>query len=163
MVRLSRILFTAAALTVSAYASSVYAGEGAPRMQPEATPVVAPAVTKIIQYSPDKLASTSWVNQSGSVFTINSVAGTGELTGSYVNNAQGYGCRGVTYPVIGWVYGTAISFTTIWNSATERCNSVTGWTGYYNNGQIVTNWNLAVDKSTQPSQIISGQDIFNLQ
>lgn len=101
------------------------------------------------------LGGSSWVNEYGSVFTVTSVSSSGQITGNYVNNARGFGCQGTEYPVTGWVLENAISFTVIWNNATENCHSVTGWTGYYANNAITTNWNLATNTS-----ISTGKDTF---
>lgn len=103
---------------------------------------------------------SAWVNESGSIFTIDSVASNGLVTGTYVNKASGYGCQNISYPVTGWIYGTAITFTTIWQSAIESCNSITAWTGFYNNGKISTLWQLAINGSTSTSQILQGKDTF---
>lgn len=105
-------------------------------------------------------ALSAWTNQSGSTFYIDSVAPSGQLTGHYINRAQGYGCQNTAYPATGWIYGTAITFTVDWINATEACNSITSWTGFYYNGQITTLWQLVVNGSTSTSQIIQGSDVF---
>jgi len=108
----------------------------------------------------EKVESLSaWTNQSGSTLYINQIESNGQLTGTYINRAQGYGCQNVAYPVTGWVYGTAITFTTIWRG-TESCNSITVWTGFLYNGQIQTLWQLVVNGSTSTKQIIQGTDTF---
>lgn len=58
-------------------------------------------------------AMSAWTNQSGSTLYINSIASNGQLTGTYINRAAGYGCQNTPYPVTGWIYGSAITFTTI--------------------------------------------------
>ena len=59
-----------------------------------------------------------------------------------------------------WVYGTAITFDTKWESASESCNSITSWAGYYYQGQITTFWNLVQNGSITSSQIVQGKDTF---
>ena len=109
------------------------------------------------------LTGSSWTNQSGSTLHIKSVdPNSGQLTGSYINRAPGYQCQNIPYPVTGWVYGTAITFTTNWKSTTQSCNSITSWTGFYNNGKIETLWQLVINGSTSTSQIIHGNDVFSL-
>jgi len=103
---------------------------------------------------------SAWTNQSGSTLYIDSIAPTGQITGHYINRAQGYGCQNTSYPVTGWVYGTAITFTVKWENPAESCNSVTSWTGFYYQGAITTLWQLVVNGSTNTSQIIQGEDIF---
>jgi hypothetical protein len=102
---------------------------------------------------------SGWTNQSGSTLYINNVASNGLLTGTYINRAPGYGCQNIAYPVTGWVYGTAITFTTIWQG-TESCNSITAWTGFLYNGQIQTLWQLVINASSSTKQILQGTDIF---
>jgi len=112
----------------------------------------------------EKIQSLSaWTNQSGSTLYIDSVGSNGQLTGTYINRAQGYGCQNIAYPVIGWVYGTAITFTTIWQSTTESCNSITAWTGFLYQGQIQTLWQLVINGSSSTQQIIQGADTFSWQ
>lgn len=102
---------------------------------------------------------SSWTNQSGSTLYINNIGSNGLLTGTYINRARGYGCQNIAYPVTGWVYGTAITFTTIWQGA-ESCNSITAWTGFLYNGQIKTKWQLTINGSSSTKQILQGADTF---
>lgn len=110
-------------------------------------------------------AMSAWVNQDGSTLYINSINAQGELTGSYINRAAGFACQNSPYPVNGWVFGTAISFSTKWLNSVESCNSITSWSGFYINtggqGKISTLWQLVVNGSTSPSQILKGQDVFS--
>lgn len=106
-------------------------------------------------------ALSAWTNQSGSTLYIDSIGSNGLLTGTYINRAAGYGCKNISYPVVGWVYGTAITFNTLWRSTTESCNSITAWTGFYYNGKIDTLWQLTINGSSSTSQIIQGSDVFS--
>jgi len=105
-------------------------------------------------------AVSAWTNQSGSTLYINTIDANGLLSGTYINREAGYGCQNIAYPVTGWVYGTAITFTTTWESQSESCNSITAWTGFYAQGQITTLWQLVINGSTSPSQILKGSDVF---
>lgn len=105
---------------------------------------------------------SAWTNQSGSTLYIDTIDSAGKITGHYINRAAGYGCQNIAYPVTGWVYGTAITFTTTWESSTESCNSITSWTGFYYQGQILTLWQLAMNGSTSIKQIIQGNDVFSI-
>jgi len=102
----------------------------------------------------------AWTNQSGSTLYIDSVSPSGQISGQYINRALGFACQNTPYPVTGWAYGTAITFTVNWVNATESCNSVTAWTGYYYQGAITTLWQLVSNGATDPSQIIQGKDVF---
>ncbi|WP_162258311.1 avidin/streptavidin family protein [Frateuria sp. Soil773] len=105
-------------------------------------------------------ALSVWTNQNGSTLYIDSISDAGQISGRYINRATGYNCRDIAYPVVGWIYGTAISFATLWQSQTESCNSITSWTGFYYKGQISTLWQLTINGSTSPKQILKGSDIF---
>lgn len=105
-------------------------------------------------------ALSAWTNQSGSTLYIDTVSNDGLLTGTYINRASGWGCQNISYPVTGWIYGTAITFTVNWESSTESCSSITAWTGFYYNSEITTLWQLVVDGSTNSSQIYQGSDVF---
>ena len=119
----------------------------------------------------EMLASgSSWTNQSGSVASLSfQLSGTQPsvytVSGYYVNNAQGFSCRGTPYVLSGVYYiNTAtISFSVAWSNSSEDCRSVTGWTGYFDFGsspvRMVTDWNLAYLSSTG-GQILQGSDIF---
>lgn len=106
------------------------------------------------------LVPSSWVNQDGSTLSITSVDSAGQITGIYINGAAGYNCQNIVYPVTGWIYGTAITFDTKWQSAIESCNSITSWAGFLYQGEISTFWNLTLNGSTSTSQIIQGKDTF---
>ena len=106
------------------------------------------------------LVPSSWVNQDSSTLSITSVDSTGQITGIYINGAAGYNCQNIVYPVTGWIYGTAITFDTKWESSIESCNSITSWAGFLYQGEISTFWNLTLNGSTSTSQIIQGKDTF---
>lgn len=110
--------------------------------------------------APSIKALSSWTNQRGSTLTIDSIDSNGMLSGTYINRAAGFDCQNIAYPVTGWVYGTAITFTTIWQNVQESCNSITAWTGFYYNGEISSLWQLVKNGSTDPAQIMQGQDSF---
>lgn len=105
-------------------------------------------------------APSAWTNQRGSMLYIQSIDPSGEMIGYYVNRAPDYGCQNTRYPVIGWVYGTAITFTVKWANPTESCNSITAWTGFYYQGVITTLWQLVETGSTNKGQIKQGEDTF---
>jgi hypothetical protein len=106
-------------------------------------------------------ALSTWQNQSGSTFAINSVdPSTGLLTGTYINRASGTGCQNTPYQAVGYLTGgNLLSWSVQWINGQANCNSVTGWTGYYQNGQITTKWNLAYFTSSSGA-IQSGADVF---
>lgn len=104
-------------------------------------------------------ATSAWTNQRGSTLYIDNIGNNGQITGRYVNRAPGYGCQNIPYPVTGWVYGNAITFTVIWRGA-ESCNSITAWTGFIAAGKMQTLWQLVVNGSTNTGQIKQGADTF---
>jgi hypothetical protein len=105
-------------------------------------------------------AGTSWVNELGSVLTINSIAGNGLMTGTYVT-ATGCG-SGQQQPMTGWYYGGntggAITFSAYWTG----CNSVTSWSGQYNinNGNFQALWYLTLASAPAWNGINAGRDTF---
>jgi len=111
---------------------------------------------------PGMTGPSAWMNERGSTLYIESVSPSGQLTGFYVNRAQGFNCQNTPYPVTGWVLGTAITFAVLWQNSAESCNSLTAWTGFYNTSTnaIVTLWQLVVNGTTSKDQILQGQDTF---
>jgi hypothetical protein len=110
---------------------------------------------------PSQLAAgISWVNQYGSVLTF-TVGTSGQISGTYVNNAPGTGCQGTAYPVIGWVANYTIAWSVIWNNSFQNCNSMTAWAGYYDSssGTIQSKWSLAYSVGSGGS-VSTGADIF---
>jgi len=122
--------------------------------------VFAFSITGYVSASDSLQALSAWTNQSGSILYIESVSKNGQIEGKYINHAQGYGCQNIAYPVTGWVYGTAITFTVDWKSTIESCNSITSWTGFLYQGQIQTLWQLVINGSSSTSQILKGSDTF---
>jgi hypothetical protein len=118
-----------------------------------AMPQAAQAQTKLT-------AGSSWVNELGSVLTIDNIASNGLMTGSYVSNV---GCgAGTAQPMTGWYYsgndGGAITFSVYWQS----CNSVTSWSGQYNysNASFQTLWYLTLASAPAWNGINAGTDNF---
>ncbi len=126
---------------------------------------IAAAVTLWAALSPaqaqTKLTSgSSWVNELGSVLTINNIASNGLMSGTYVTAT---GCSaGQQQPMTGWYYGGntggAITFSVYWTG----CNSVTSWSGQYNysNGQFQTLWYLTAASAPVWNGINAGTDTF---
>ncbi len=107
---------------------------------------------------------SSWTNQRGSTLYIENITAEGFITGSYINRAAGYHCQNSPYPVIGWVLqGTnTITFAVKWDNATENCASQTAWTGFFgaNCQKLSTSWELVKNGTTDPAQILKGEDQF---
>lgn len=118
-------------------------------------PATATSAETSAEVSPQWIAA--WTNQRGSTLYIDAVAPNGQISGQYVNRASGSGCQNTPYPVIGWLYGTAITFTVKWQNSSQSCNSITSWAGFFANGRINTQWELVVNGSTQ---IQRGSDVF---
>jgi len=118
------------------------------------------SITGYANASDSLQALSAWTNQNKSTLYIESVSNDGQIVGSYINRAPGYGCQNIEYPVTGWVYGTAITFTVDWKSAIESCNSITSWTGFLYQGKIHTLWQLVTNGSSSTSEISNGSDTF---
>lgn len=125
-----------------------------------------PNETKIPEIFAD--GSSYWVNQEGSTmaFTLRPTTRPDVLLmdGTYVNNAEGFGCQGTPYPLSGVLYlgSMAMSFSVAWSNGYAVCSSVTGWTGYYSSDDktIRTDWNLAYYDKPGHMAITSGSDSF---
>jgi hypothetical protein len=101
----------------------------------------------------------TWVNDHASVLVIQSVGADGSVTGTYANNAPGYKCAGVAFPLVGWMDGTRISYTVRWKNASVDCNSITSWTGYFNDGRLGVQWVVTFDEYGAPT-IRTGSDSY---
>ena len=107
-------------------------------------------------------AQSVWVNELGSVMTINSISQTGLVSGTYVTAA---GCgQGVTRPLTGWFNAGAFTFTVNW----QGCESLTSWSGNVGTSgtgaaEIVTLWQLTISGPPQWNSITAGADTFTLE
>jgi hypothetical protein len=122
--------------------------------------MVAGAASLPAQAQTKLTAGMSWVNELGSVLTINSVGANGLLTGTYVTAA---GCSaGKPQPMTGWFYagasGSSITFSVYWSG----CNSLTSWSGQYNNsdGHFAALWYLTLASATAWNGTNAGSDTF---
>ena len=104
----------------------------------------------------------TWVNDHGSVLVIQSIGANGSVTGTYANNAAGYKCAGVAFPLVGWMDGQRISYTVLWKNASVDCNSITSWTGYFNAGRLGVEWVVTFDEYGAPT-IRTGSDSYTRQ
>ncbi len=107
------------------------------------------------------LALSSWDNQAGSTLHIESINDKGLMKGTYTNRAKGYGCQNIPYPMTGWLNGTAITFTVKWQHPQESCGSLTAWTGFIKEGQIITMWQIVNDATEAKESVFKGEAIFN--
>lgn len=101
----------------------------------------------------------TWANDHGSVLVIQSIGANGTVTGTYANNAAGYKCAGVAFPLVGWMDGQRISYTVLWKNASVDCNSITSWTGYFNAGRLGVEWVVTFDENGAPT-IRTGSDSY---
>lgn len=101
----------------------------------------------------------TWVNDHGSTLVIQSIGADGSVTGTYANNAPGYKCAGVAFPIVGWMNGSRISYTVRWRNASVDCASITSWTGYFNEGRLGVEWVLAFEEYGA-SRIRTGSDSY---
>ena len=104
----------------------------------------------------------TWANDHGSVLVIQSVGADGNVAGTYANNAPDYKCRGIAFPIVGWMDGPRISYTVRWKNAGVDCASITSWTGYFNEGRLGVEWVLAYEEYGA-SRIRTGSDSYMRQ
>jgi hypothetical protein len=107
-------------------------------------------------------APSTWVNDKGSVFSIQTLdASTGNLTGTYVNNAAGFFCKGQPYDVAGNVKANKIDFYVNWKSPTApNCKTITIWNGRVAGDEIKTRWKLYYVGTDWNFHKMSGRDVF---
>lgn len=101
----------------------------------------------------------TWANDHGSVLVIQSVGADGSITGTYTNNAPGYKCAGIAFPLLGWVDGPRLSYTVRWKNGSIDCASITSWTGYINEGRLGVQWALTFEEYGM-SSIRTGSDSY---
>ncbi|KRR17590.1 hypothetical protein CQ14_25980 [Bradyrhizobium lablabi] len=105
---------------------------------------------------------STWVNQRGSILSIQAIdASTGNFTGTYVNNAAGFSCRGQPYAMAGNVAANKIDFYVNWTSPTApNCRTITIWNGRVAGDKIPTRWKLYYVGSDWNFHKMTGQDLF---
>ena len=109
--------------------------------------------------SADSLTAGSvWRNQRGSVLSIKQVNADGSFSGSFVNNAAGYRCKGVPYPATGYNF-PFVSIATFTVNFTN-CYTITVWRGSVLGAQYNTSWNFVYSPPGQAPQFESGADSF---
>lgn len=125
--------------------------------------VVIGAGTLPAQAQPELTAGSTWVNELGSVLTIEKVGSNGLLSGTYVSKV---GCgAGKEQPMTGWYYpgktGGAITFSVTW----QGCDSVTTWLGQYDysNNTFLMLWYLSLAAKPAWNGVNAGSDIFKPQ
>jgi hypothetical protein len=120
------------------------------------------AVAAILVFATTALADTlpapsSWKNQRGSVLNITSVDASGSIQGDFTNNADGFDCKGISYPVSGKTGSRGLWFVVTF----AKCDSFTIWRGHVKGSQMSTKWTLfyVTDKGL-PAKL-SGSDTYN--
>ena len=102
-----------------------------------------------------------WANDHGSQLVIRTIGPDGSLSGTYANNAPNYECRGVAFPIAGWLDGDMISYTTRWKSGAADCKSITSWTGYFREGRLAVEWVLVYrDAAEGRPKVRTGADFY---
>jgi hypothetical protein len=103
----------------------------------------------------------TWANDHGSQLVIRSIGPDGSISGTYANNSPNYECRGITFPIVGWLDGDMISYTTKWKSGASDCKSITSWTGYFRDGRLAVEWVLVYhDAAEGRPRVRAGQDSY---
>jgi avidin family protein len=111
----------------------------------------------------DTFQSSTWLNKEGSYLYIDFVDGeTHMLTGHYINNAEGYPCKGINYTLTGWIYGDVITFSVIWQNEEESCGALTTWIGIIEKNRITASWQLINQEMAGISDKIEGIDKFEM-
>ncbi|HXY98453.1 MAG TPA: avidin/streptavidin family protein [Stellaceae bacterium] len=104
----------------------------------------------------------TWTNEYGSILVVTTYNGsTGQLSGTYTNEAPDSCDRGKPQGMTGWLAtsstGTAISFTVNFLG----CNSTTVWTGQLNNAAGFQGlWLLSLAAPVTWNGVSAGADTF---
>jgi len=108
--------------------------------------------------------NSTWMNQRQSVLTIAKINSNGTFNGTYVNNDANYKCVGKPYAVTGLIDGNEIVFQVhCVRPGWPNCNAISSWTGYWESGKIVTQWELLYESSPGKYATAQGSDTFTLQ
>lgn len=115
-------------------------------------------------YAADIAAPSTWVNERGSVMTIDSVdASTGKMVGKFVNNAAGTSCLGDPGFDLGGQNETdSVRLFVTFKNQSEDCHSITLWQGTVENDTITTIWEL-VYLTPDGFSTTTGADVFKKQ
>lgn len=114
----------------------------------------------------------SWVNQNGSVLTIESDAN-GIITGEFVST-KGRAARGICYPVIGTRNHNLVSFSVNFRTSDQDLRAITTFSGRLEPGSIPTIhtvWILSREfedhEQTKPTHVwntfLTNSDVFTLE
>ncbi len=104
--------------------------------------------------TPTHAETLDYINQSGSMMSVTIDGDT--VKGEYITSL---GCDiGIPKPLVGWINGTAITFTVNFG----ECQSITSWVGHIrSDGSISTIWTLAKANSGW-NQKMTGVSEFTL-
>lgn len=102
-----------------------------------------------------------WKNQRSSLLIVSKVdPANGTFIGSFINNAQGYRCQGVSVPVSGRVKADDVSFVA---NFAPCDNTMTVWKGTVSGPTMATSFILWYIDSNYEFQEIRDQDTFTKQ
>ncbi|RUU02211.1 hypothetical protein EOD23_20255 [Mesorhizobium sp. USDA-HM6] len=109
-------------------------------------------------------APSTWVNQRGSVLTVQSVdASSGKIVGNFVNNAPDTACLGSPgFDLAGKIENDDVKLYVTFKNQTMDCRSITLWTGNLSGDKITTIWEL-VYLTPDGFSTATGSDIFTKQ
>ena len=136
------------------------------RFFPALLAALVPFIAPIDQAAAEPLpAPSSWINQRGSVLTIDAMDNEGRLEGHFVNNEADTGCTGVPYALIGKLKDDRVTFAVTFadGDLSHNCLSVTVWKGSVTGSVFETTWALAYANPDGNVEVISGADTFTRQ
>jgi Avidin family len=97
-----------------------------------------------------------WQNQRGSTLEVFMVDSSGSFQGQFINQANGYDCKGIPYPAVGTSTAVAVVFSVTF----VKCTSNATWYGVVTGNTMRTNWVLLYAPPNGPPQKSQGTDIF---
>lgn len=111
-------------------------------------------------------APSTWMNERGSILTIQSVLGDGTFQGTFVNKAPGTYCLDEPYLVEGRAETDKIWFQVAFADrmdSSKNCMTVTQWRGTISATTIDTTWSLAYPGGRLGLIVLGGADKFEKQ
>jgi hypothetical protein len=97
-----------------------------------------------------------WQNQRGSTLEVFFADPSGPFQGMFTNQAPGFQCKGIPYPVTGTARNAAAVFAVTF----VQCTSHTTWYGTVIGNTMRTNWTLIYFPPSGPPRTLQGIDVF---
>src|SRR5262249_13983912 len=110
-------------------------------------------------FAQDRIVPSVWEDQRGSIMKVLRVdRATGNFSGVYISNAQGFECAGTSYPLEGRAIGPEVFFRVVWRSYAADCHAATTWHGRVSDWNLPAVWVMQIEGRARP--VFNGEDEF---